>query len=270
MLTMGFWIAVMVAGLMAFSSLKYALFPDITFPVIVVNASAPFTNAAATEAKLTIPIEQAVKQLEGKQGLTKVSSSTYPGRAIISLPFEVGTKLEASQQNVEDVLQQVKLPAGATYEVKPINLNEAAVVSYAISSPTEKLPALTETVQSQIVPAIAAVPGVLKVNLIGVPAGTQVKDTPAINGAEAVVLSPGSSAVRWNGQNVLALEVVKRSDANTLEVVKEVEAVVQKLQKEMPNIRLNLASTQAEYINQATHSTIDALIEAIVLSVIVM
>jgi multidrug efflux pump subunit AcrB len=270
LLTMGFWIAVMVAGLMAFSSLKYALFPDITFPVIVVNASAPLTNAAETEAKLTIPIETAVQQLQGKQGLTKVSSSTYPGRAIISLPFEVGTKLEASQQNVEAVLEQVNLPAGATYEVKPINLNEAAVVSYAISSPTKKLPALTKTVESQIVPAIAAVPGVLKVNLIGVPAGAQVKDTTSGNGAAATVLTPGSSAVRWNGQNVLALEVVKRSDANTLEVVREVEAVVQKLQKEVLDVQITLASTQAEYINQATHSTIDALIEAIVLSVIVM
>jgi multidrug efflux pump subunit AcrB len=35
-------------------------------------------------------------------------------------------------------------------------------------------------------------------------------------------------------------------------------------------VKLTLAATQAEYINQATHSTIDALIEAIVLSVIVM
>lgn len=268
--TLGFWIAVMVAGLLAFSSLKYALFPDITFPVVVVNASAPLTNAAETEAKLTVPIEKGVKELEAKQGLTKVRSSTYPGRAIVSLAFEVGTKLEQSEQNVETVLKRVKLPEGATYEVKPINLNESAVVSYAISSSTEKLPALTETAQSKIVPAIAQVPGVLKVNLIGVPGAVQVKEATATNGAKEMVLSPGSSAVRWNGQDVLAFEVVKRSDANTLEVVKEVEAVVEKLQKQLPAVQLTLASTQAEYIHQATHSTIDALIEAIVLSVIVM
>jgi multidrug efflux pump subunit AcrB len=268
--TLGFWIAIMVAGLLAFSSLKYALFPDITFPVVIVNASVPFTNAAETEAKLTIPIEKGVKALEAKQGLTKVQSSTYPGRAIVSLAFEVGTKLEQSEQNVETVLKQVKLPEGATFEVKPINLNESAVVSYAISSSAEKLPALTETAQSKIVPAIAKVPGVLKVNLIGVPTAVKVKELTTANGAEETVLAPGSSAVRFNGQDVLAVEVVKRSDANTLEVVKEVEAVVEKLQKELPAVQFNLASTQAEYINQATHSTIDALIEAIVLSVIVM
>lgn len=268
--TLGFWIAVMVAGLLAFSSLKYALFPDITFPVVVVNASAPFTNAAETEAKLTLPIEKGVKELQAKQGLTKVRSSTYPGRAIVSLSFEVGTKLEQSDQNVERILKQVRLPEGATYEVKPINLNEAAVISYAISSSTKKLPALTETAQSKIVPAIAKVPGVLKVNLIGVPDAVKVKATTTTNGAEKTILAPGSSAVRWNGQEVLAFEVVKRSDANTLEVVKEVEAVVQKLQKDLPAVQLTLASTQAEYINEATHSTIDALIEAIVLSVIVM
>jgi multidrug efflux pump subunit AcrB len=44
-ITLGFWIAVTVAGVLALSSLKYALFPDIAFPVVVVNASAPLSTA---------------------------------------------------------------------------------------------------------------------------------------------------------------------------------------------------------------------------------
>jgi len=270
-LTLGFWIAVMVAGFFAFSSLKYALFPDVTFPVVVVNAQAPLTSASKTETDLTIPIENKVKSLEGKQGLTKIRSSTYPGRSVVSLSFEVGTKLEKATQNVENALKQVKLPSGSEFEVTPINLNEAAVVSYAISSSTQKLPSLAETAQVKILPAIAQIPGVLKVNLLGVPAGVQVDAKKAVAGkGEETVLTPGSSAVRLDDQEVLAFEVVKKSDANTLEVVREVEKVVAKLQTENPSVQLTLASTQAEYINQATHSTIDALIEAIVLSVIVM
>lgn len=270
-LTLGFWLAVMVAGFFAFSSLKYALFPDVTFPVVVVNAQAPLPVATKTEAQVTIPIENQVKALEGQQGLTKIRSSTYPGRSVVSLSFEVGTQLEQATQAVETALKQVKLPLGSEYEVTPINLNEAAVVSYAIASDKQKLPSLTETAQVKILPAIAQVPGVLKVNLLGVPAGASVKAQKAIAGsAAAIVLPPGSSAVRWNDQDVLAFEVVKKSDANTLEVVREVEKQVAQLQKDHPSMQLTLASTQAGYINQATHSTIDALIEAIVLSVIVM
>ncbi|MDX2228846.1 MAG: efflux RND transporter permease subunit [Leptolyngbyaceae cyanobacterium bins.349] len=270
-ITLGFWIAVMVAGFFAFSSLKFALFPDITFPVVVVNAQAPLTAATATETQLTVPIENAVKPLDGKQGLTNIQSSTFPGRSVVSLSFEVGTKLDKATQAVEQALEQAKLPTQAQYNVTPINLNEAAVVSYAIISANEQLPTLTQTTQTEIVPAIAKVPGVLKVNLLGVPAGVKVDEVEPVAGqAEQNVLPPGSSAVRWDGKNVLAFEVIKTSEANTLEVVREVDGAVKTLQQQLPTVKLAQAFTQAEYINQATHSTIDALIEAIVLSVIVM
>lgn len=261
----------MVAGFLAFSSLKYALFPDVTFPVVVVNAQAPVTSATRMETDVTIPLETGVQPLETNQGLTKIRSSTYPGRSVVSLSFEVGTKLETATANVETALKTVKLPAGSEYEVTPINLNEAAVVSYAISSSTEKLPALSQTTQKQILPAIAQVPGVLKVSLLGVPTGVKLAESPPVDQhAEQILLESGSSAVRFDGAEVLAFEVVKQSDANTLEVVREVEQVVEQLRQDLPDVQLTLAATQAEYINQATHSTIDALFEAIVLSILIM
>jgi multidrug efflux pump subunit AcrB len=72
-LTLGFWLAVTVAGIIAFSSLKYALFPEITFPVVVVQAKAPILTALETEAQLTQPLEQSLASLKG---LDKVRSST--------------------------------------------------------------------------------------------------------------------------------------------------------------------------------------------------
>ncbi len=88
-LTVCFWLAVTVAGILAFSSLKYALFPDITFPVVVVNAQAPLTTALDTEAKLTLPLEARLKSLAG---LEDIRSSSYPGQTAVSLSFFVGTK----------------------------------------------------------------------------------------------------------------------------------------------------------------------------------
>jgi multidrug efflux pump subunit AcrB len=268
-LTLGFWIAVMVAGLLAFSSLKYALFPDVTFPVVVVNATAPLTTALDTESQVTQPIEQTLRQELDEEGLGSVRSTTYPGRAIVSLSFDVGTRLETSVDRVEAILKQTTLAKGTEYEVTPINLNESAVVSYAIDSEQQSLTQLTQVVQDRILPAVAEVPGVLKVNLLGVPAATEVKSTSG-DEVEQVVLAPGSSAIRFNGQDALAIEVVKRSDANTLEVVREVEAKIQQLQSDLPTVRFNLAATQADYINEATHATVDALVLAVILSVIVI
>lgn len=270
-LTLGFWIAVSIAGMLAFSSLKYALFPDVTFPVVVVNATAPITNASGMEAKVTQPIERQLKSLD-QQGLGTVRSTTYPGRAVISLSFSVGSNLEKSRDRVEATLKQVSLPNGSSYEIIPINLNESAVVSYAITSQQESLAELTTTVQSKLLPTIAEVPGVLKATLLGVPADAQVKELPPANDqrGKEVIQAAGSSAVRFNGEDALAIEVVKRSDANTLEVVNEIEKTIAWLQSSLPNLKLTQAATQADYIDEATHATIEALVGAVILSVIVI
>lgn len=257
-LTVSFWIAVTVAGLLAFSSLKYALFPDITFPVVVVNTTAPYSDAVDTEQKLTIPIEQSLSSLPRLDG---VRSSSYPNQNVISLSFEVGTNLEQSTNQVETALQKLSLPEGASYKVIPLNLNESSAISYAITSESKNLTELTKITQSQIVPAIAKLPGVLKVSVLGAIEGAGDSGSSALK---------RNSAVLFNGKDALAFQVIKKGDANTLEVVSEVEQEVKSLQSALPEVQLSLAVTQAEYIRSATQSTIDALLEAIALSVIVI
>ncbi|MEH2172668.1 efflux RND transporter permease subunit [Nostoc sp.] len=263
-LTVSFWIAVTVAGILAFSSLKYALFPDITFPVVVVNATAPLTTALDTEAKLTKPVEERLRSLEG---LENIRSSTYPSQAAVALSFAVGTNLETSTKKVETALKQVTLPQGATSKIIPLNLNESAAISYAIESPTRNLKDLTKLAQDEIVSAIAKLPGVLKVSLLGAASAT-----PPVNPANASATVPqgGATLVRFNGQDALAFQVIKRGSANTLEVVSQVEKEVQRLRSTLKNVNLTLAATQAEYIRQATQSTIDALLEAVLLSIVVI
>ncbi|MCY7323583.1 MAG: efflux RND transporter permease subunit [Phormidesmis sp. CAN_BIN36] len=257
-LTISFWLAVTVAGIMAFSSLKYALFPDIAFPVVVVNASAPL-SAVDTERELTQPIEQALRSLKG---LDSLQSSTYPSQSAVSLSFSVGTSLEESAREVETAMKAVTLPKSGTFKVISLNLNESAAVSYVIDSSSRSLTELTRLANDRIVPAIAKLPGVLKVSLLGT--GGQASSTPSIAPAQAGTL------VRFNGADALALQVIKRGDANTLEVVSAVEKEVSRLRSSQLGVNLTLAATQADYIQKATQSTIDALIEAIALAVIVI
>jgi len=264
-LTVSFWIAVTVAGLLAFSSLKYALFPDITFPVVVVNATAPLTTALDTEVKLTKPIEERLRSLEG---LDNLRSSAYPGQTAVSLAFTVGTDLEKSTNQVEAALKQLSLPQGANYSIIPLNLNESAAISYAIESSSRNLTELNQVAQDQIIPAVAKLPGVLKVNLLGVPSATPTLPTAQPNAAAPP--QGGATLVRFNGQDALAFQVIKRGNANTLEVVSRVEQEVQQIRTKLKDVTLTLAATQAEYIRQATQSTIDALMEAIVLAIVVI
>ncbi|MBE9010171.1 efflux RND transporter permease subunit [Pseudanabaenaceae cyanobacterium LEGE 13415] len=249
-ITICIWVAITVAGLFAFSSLKYALFPDITFPVVVVNAQAPLTTTTETEKQVTIPIEQALQSIEG---LNDLRSSTFPNQTAVSLSFEVGTSLEESSQRVETAMKSIPLPRDSKYTVTALNLNESAAVSYAIESTSRNLQDLANLTNNQIVPQLTKISGVLKVNVLGTGGNQQ-----------------GATLTRFNGRDAIAIQVIKRGDANTLEVVDAVEKEISTLRQNLSNVTITLAATQAEFIRKATHSTIEALIEAIVLSVIVI
>ncbi|ACK71770.1 acriflavin resistance protein [Gloeothece citriformis PCC 7424] len=262
--TILFWIAITIAGLLAFSSLKYALFPEITFPVIVVNAQAPFETVLETQTQLTIPIEQPLKSISG---FRDVASTSYPGRAIVNVFFDVGTSLVKSSERVEKALDKLSLPQGTTYEVIAVNLNETGVISYAVVSDHKSLEDLTAIANQKILPKLADLPGVLKANLLGDGSSIDPQDKEE-NSSPLTQKYP--TLVRFNGQEGLAIQVIKESRANTLDVVSQVEKTIGELQPLLPDVTLTLAETQAEYIREATQATIDSLILAIILAVLVI
>lgn len=254
-LTICCWIAIATIGFIAFGSLKYALFPDITFPVVVVNATlttgtvdleaAEARTVESTESLLTVPIESQLADLEG---LNRSSSSTFAGRTVISLEFRVGTGLAETTAAVEQALEVAELPTEANYEVIPLNLNEAAAVSYALLSNDLTLVELGDLANAEILPALESVPGVLRVDLLG----------------------EELTRVKFDAQTALAVQVIKQADANTLEVVEQVDAAIQTLESDLPQIEFALAVTQAEYIRAATQATVSSLVGAIAIAVLVI
>ena len=253
---MSFWLAIAVAGICAFSSLKFALFPDITFPIVAINAQAPLVTALDTESQLASPIEE---QMESLEGLQDIRTSIYPGHTLVNIAFIPGVDLNGATQRVKAKLEQVDLPPETSVEIIKINLNESAAISYAIESSPGKgsgrdrysLSELNQIATEQIIPLISSLPAVAKVNLFG---DAKRESTPSL--------------VRFNGANALAFQVIKEGGANTLAVVREVETAVSKLQ--LPGVTLTLAQTEADYIKEATQATIDALLLAIVLAVLVI
>ncbi len=248
-LTVGFWIAVCVAGLLAFSSLKYGLFPDITFPVIIVNAKAPLVTGIETEKQLTNIIEKALIDVAN---VDEFNSITYPGQTVVNLLFYPNISLEESEQVVKNKLANLVLPENSSIEIFPYNLNESSAISYAIQSKSKNIYELTDIAQNQIIPTISKLPGVLKVNLLGNKRG----DTPSL--------------VNFNGQESIAFQVIKQGKANTLEVVSLVEKEVEKIQGNLSEIQFKLAKTEANYIREATQATIDSLILAIILAIVII
>jgi multidrug efflux pump subunit AcrB len=256
-LTVCLWLVLTVAGLFAFSSLKYALFPDITFPVVVITAQSPTATSLDTEKNLTEAIETPLLSLDK---LDLINSSSYPGQSVVSVAFIPGITLESATEAVKNKLDRIQLPPQTNLEVSSINLNESAAISYVIKSDTQDLEALTKTAQTQIIPSLDRLSGVLKVNFLG-DAKTRLSGDTS---------NEPATLVRFNGEDGLALQIIKKGTANTLEVVSQVEQEITKLEKEFPNIKFILAQTEANYIREATQATIDDLLLAIVLAILVI
>ncbi|MBE9138959.1 efflux RND transporter permease subunit [Nodosilinea sp. LEGE 07088] len=262
-LTVCCWIVIGVAGLFAFSSLKYALFPDITFPVVLVNATAPVETALETEAQLTVPLEE---QLQPLAGLTKLNSTTTAGQAILRLSFAVNADLGETTAEVERAIAQTNLAAGFDYDIIPLNLNEATAISYALASEALSLDELADVVEAEILPPLRDIPDVLRVDL----RGTGIRAAATGGGSFRADLQNPPTLIRFNGEAALAVQVVKQGAANTLDVVDRVEAAVERMRAEQPQVQITLAETQADFIRSATQATIDALMGAIVLAVLVI
>ena len=244
-LTIAFWLAIAVAGVFAFGSLKYALFPDITFPVIIIRAESGLEQVLETEKDLTIPIESSVKALPG---LTDIESTIYPRQTIVSLLFDTGINIKNAEENVKNALETVSFPEDTSWEIIALNLNESAVISYAITSDRYSLAELTQITQNQIIPVISSISGVQRVDLLG---NSQDKN----------------NLIHFNGQNAIAIRIVKQEAENTLDLVRKIEVRTQELQQKLTDIKLVVAETQAKYIQEATQATVDALGCAILLAI---
>jgi multidrug efflux pump subunit AcrB len=252
-LTVGFWIALCVAGFFALRTLNYALLPDITFPVVVVTANLSNPQSAPDTAReISLPIEQRLKSLGG---LDQIRASIRPGFTVVTLSFQVGQKLDRCAERVTSALRDVKLPAAVTTKVTPRNLNQTSVATYALAGAGKSPADLEPLARNRIIPSLKAVPGVQEVVVLG-SSSADADTRPTIS--------------RFNGEDVLALDVIKEGDANTLNVVDRIESAVGRLRAQLPQVHLVLARTQADYIREASHSTVEALLIAVVSSVLVI
>ena len=256
-LTVCFWLAIAIAGIFAFSSLKYSLFPAVNFPVVVIRTQTDNTSVLATEAEITKPLETAIADTPG---LAQLFSSTYSGQTVINLLLDTDIDIESATANIESSLQQLSLPSIADIEVIPFNLNETSAISYIVTNQDRDLDRLNRVASSKIVPSLEKLPGVQRVDILGNSSNAE-SDIPTAN---------SNTLIHFNGEPAISFQVIKQSDANTLEVVREVEQKVAQLRSQLSKVKLVLAETPAGYIRVSTKATVEALLSAVALAVLVI
>ena len=256
-LTLCFWLAIAVAGLFAFSSLKYSLFPAVNFPVVVIRAQAATSSVLATEAEITNPLEE---KLAHTSGLAQLFSSTYSGQTVISLLLDTDIDIKAASAGIEENIEQLSLPSATDIEIIPFNLNETSAISYVLTNSENDLIELKTIATTEIIPTIEQLPGVQRVDILG-SLNSNNEDIPTAN---------SNTLIHFNGEKAIAFQVIKQADANTLEVVRRVEQEIAQLKPRLSDTAVTLAETPAGYIREATKSTIETLLSAVALAILVI
>jgi len=162
--TLGLALLALIAGILAVTQLRQELIPEIKFPANIVLALNPGAKAEAMRDEVTIPIEKAV---QGIEGVVNVQSTTSDGVAYIQIMNEFGLDQEALRDQVRNAIEGISYPEGmATPELLTFGMNDIPLV-YANISADQPLAELKGLVESDIVPALEAVPGIADVQVSG-------------------------------------------------------------------------------------------------------
>ena len=158
--------ALAIAGLVAALSLPVGLFPQVSFPRVVVDLSAGDRPADQTALTLTRPVEEAIRSVPG---VREVRSAASRGASQISVDFGWGRDMIATTLLVDAAIAQIlpQLPPGSTYAVRRMDPTVFPIISYALTSDTLTPNALHDLAQFQIVPLLASVNGLARVVVQG-------------------------------------------------------------------------------------------------------
>jgi multidrug efflux pump subunit AcrB len=159
-------IALTIAGLASALSLPVGLFPQVSFPRIVVDLDAGSRPADQTALLVTRPTEEVIRTVPGVQD---VRSASTRGAAQISIDFGWGRDMVSSMLLVDAAIARIipRLPPGTTYNVRRMDPTVFPIISYALISDTASPVALRDLAQYQIVPLLSSIQGLARVNVQG-------------------------------------------------------------------------------------------------------
>lgn len=158
-------VIVLFAGMYSGLNMKMETLPDITVPIVSVTTVLPGAAPEEVMDKVTKPIEQQTRNMEG---VDSVSSTSYENASSVIVQYKFGTDMEKAESEVKSLLADLKLPEGAQApDVSRISLNAFPVISLSFANDKQNLAQLTDLVNSSILPELQGISGVADVQISG-------------------------------------------------------------------------------------------------------
>jgi HAE1 family hydrophobic/amphiphilic exporter-1 len=158
--------AVIAFGLAAYFSMGIGVFPNVSFPEVLVITSDRGADPATIETQITKPIEDAVASLAN---IDTITSTSDEGVSTVAVQFTTAANENLVPVDVERVVNAVRsqLPAEADAPtiLKP-EISQFPVITIGVSGP-QPLGEINQVAKDRILRAFNAVPGVQSARVSG-------------------------------------------------------------------------------------------------------
>ena len=124
-------VLILVLGAVSYFRLPMEFLPSADNPQVTIISMGQGTDSKTMESEVTIPIERAVKGLNGK---TSVYSTTGDGFSKIDLNFESDYDMKQAKQDVEEAISNVTLPTNISKPIiSQLNTSMIPIVNIAVT-----------------------------------------------------------------------------------------------------------------------------------------
>ena len=159
--------ALLVLGAFSYSRLPVEQFPDVSFPVVVVETLYPGASPENVEEEVTRKIEESVNTISG---IKTLSSRSYEGRSVVIVEFDLNVDPKLAAQDVREKIALIR--SGFRDEIKEpkvsrFNPDDFPIASVAVTSPVRSLRDLTTLADQVVKKRLENVAGVGQATLVG-------------------------------------------------------------------------------------------------------
>ncbi|MBS0337394.1 MAG: efflux RND transporter permease subunit [Proteobacteria bacterium] len=159
--------ALLVLGLFSYNRLPVEQFPDVSFPVVVVQTEYPGASPENVEEEVTRKVEENVNTISG---IKTLSSRSYEGLSVVIIEFDLNVEPKIAAQDVREKIailkplfrDEIKEP-----RVSRFNPDDYPIVSVSVTAPGRSLRELTTLADQVIKKRLENVGGVGQATLVG-------------------------------------------------------------------------------------------------------
>jgi len=159
--------ALLVLGAFSYSRLPVEQFPDVSFPVVVVQTEYPGASPENVEEEVTRRVEESVNTISG---IKTLSSRSYESLSVVIIEFDLSIDPKLAAQDVREKIALIR--SGFRDEIKEprvsrFNPDDFPIVSVAVQSTGRSLRELTTLADQVIKKRLENVGGVGQATLVG-------------------------------------------------------------------------------------------------------